>query len=113
MPSRIGLLLLALVIATGCAGEPEWRRQLQEVGIRFISARELRALLDGGTEVAIIDARDEVHYRNGHIPGAISIPAEDRPLAEIDVTRPKRLLYPERLPADPTRLLVFYCGGVT
>lgn len=63
--------------------------------------------------MTVVDARDEVHYRNGHVPGAVSIPAEDRPLAEIDVTRPRRLLYPERLPADRARLLVFYCGGVT
>jgi len=30
-----------------------------------------------------------------------------------DARRPKRLLYPERLPADRDQPLVFYCGGPT
>jgi rhodanese-related sulfurtransferase len=70
-------------------------------------------MLDRREDVVLVDARDEVWFRAGHIPGAISIPAEDAPLAAVDVTRPKRLLHPERLPEDRGRLLVFYCGGPT
>ncbi|MEX2222246.1 MAG: rhodanese-like domain-containing protein [Candidatus Rokuibacteriota bacterium] len=112
----IGVLVLA-GLAVGllptCAKPPQWRADLQTVGIRFISARELKGMLDREEDLVLVDARDEVHYQRGHLPGAISIPAEDRPLRDVDVRRPNRLLYPERLPADPGLGLVFYCGGPT
>ena len=104
---------LALMAAAGCAGRPAWRQQLEDAGIRFISARELKGMLDRREDLVLIDARDEQWYRAAHIPGAISIPAEDASLDAVDVARPKRLLHPERLPADRGRLLVFYCGGPT
>ena len=116
MTGRVGAALLtgvALVAAAGCAERPPWRGQLEDRGIRFISARELKGMLDRREDLVVIDARDAVWYRAGHLPGAISIPAEDAPLAAVDATRPKRLLHPERLPADRGRLLVFYCGGPT
>jgi len=69
--------------------------------------------MERGVDFALVDARDEAHYDRGHIRDAISIPAEDKPLQEIDIHRPKWLLYPERLPADHDRPLVFYCGGTT
>jgi len=108
-------LLVSLLLASiaSCSGPPAWRGQLEGIGVRFISARELKAMLDRREDFVLIDARDEIWYRAGRIPGAISIPAEDAPLAAVDVSRPKRLLFPERLPQDRGRLLVFYCGGPT
>jgi rhodanese-related sulfurtransferase len=109
----LSLLVLAGV-ATGCStARPSWYRELEEIGIRFITAREVKGMMDRGECFVLIDARDEVHFRNGHLPGAIAIPAEDAALKAVDARRPKRLLYPERLPADRTRPLVFYCGGPT
>lgn len=70
-------------------------------------------MMDRREPFVLVDARDEVHYRNGRIPGAISIPAEDAPLDAVNIRRSKRLLYPERLPTDRERVLVFYCGGPT
>lgn len=112
---RAASLLVVLVTLThgGCAVRPDWRAALEAAGIGFISARELHAMLAGGEPVTVVDARDEVHYRRGHLPGAISIPAEDAPLRLVDLRRPKRLLHPERLPTDRSELLVFYCGGPT
>jgi rhodanese-related sulfurtransferase len=108
------IILVYAALATGSdSPAPVWRRQLEALGIRFISARTLKAMIDAGETLVLIDARDEVWYKRGHIPGAISIPAEDAPLDAIDVQRPKRLLHPERLPAERERLLVFYCGGPT
>jgi len=110
----IGLLAgLVLLAAAGCTVRPAWREQLEGIGVRFISARELKGMLDRREGLVLVDARDEVWYRRGHIPGAISIPAEDSPLDAVDVRRPKRLLRPERLPRDRGRPLVFYCGGPT
>ncbi|HEV8474714.1 MAG TPA: rhodanese-like domain-containing protein [Methylomirabilota bacterium] len=108
----LGTVVLTLaLLSAGAAIRPDWRTPLERAGIRFISARELHAMLGRGEPLTIVDARDEVHYRRERLPGAISIPAEDAPLRFIDVRRPKRLLHPERLPADRTRRLAFYCGG--
>jgi len=104
---------MVLALAPTCAKPPQWRAELERVGIRFVSAKELKAMMDHGDDFVLVDARDEVHYERGHIRGAISIPAEDKPLRDVDVGQPKRLLYPERLPADRDRPLVFYCGGTT
>ena len=104
---------MVLALAPTCAKPPQWRAELERVGIRFVSAKELKAMMDHGDDFVLVDARAEVHYERGHIRGAISIPAEDKPLRDVDVRQPKRLLYPERLPADRDRPLVFYCGGTT
>ena len=101
---------LVLATAANCTPVPPWRGQLEGIGVRFISARELKAMLDRREDFVLIDARDEVWFRAGRIPGAISIPAEDAPLAAVDVNRPKRLLFPERLPQDRRRLPA--CKGV-
>jgi len=61
-----------------------------------ISATELRARLHDG-EVFLLDARPEVEYAAGHIPGAVSMP-----LAELE----RRL---DELPADMP--IVAYCRG--
>ena len=116
-PSGNKLAFLLLVLAstvTACLSmRLPWYRELEAIGIRFITAVEVKGMMDRGELFVLIDARDEVHYQNGHLPGAISIPAEDAPLKAVDARRPKRLLYPERLPVDRTRRLVFYCGGLT
>lgn len=104
---------IALQVAPTCAKPPQWRAELERVGIRFVSAREVRSMMDRGDDFMLVDARDAEHYDRGHLRGAVSIPAEDKPLLEIDVRRPKWLLHPERLPADRDRRLVFYCGGTT
>ena len=110
---RVLLAGLVLVAFGSCSPAPPWRSQLEGLGIRFISARELKVMLDRQEDLVLVDARDEVWFRAGHIPGAISIPAEDAPLDAVDVRRPKRLLHPDRLPQDRGRLLVLYCGGPT
>ena len=111
-----GALVLAVVVgaaATGSTPRPPWYQEVETIGIRLISARELKGMLDRGEGLVVIDARDEVHYRNGRLPGAISIPTEDAPLMAVDARRPKRLLHLERLPADRAARLAFYCGGIT
>ena len=106
-----GLLAATTVIAAGAEIRPDWKTPLERAGIRFVSAAEVHAMIVAGAPLTRVDARDELHYRRAHLPGAISIPAEDKPLRFLDVRRPKRLRYPERLPADRARTLVFYCGG--
>jgi|SRR5712691_4316678 len=110
-PGVVALAIIAGLGAAGAEARPDWKTPLERAGIRFISARQLHALMASGDPFVLIDARDEVHYRHGRLQGALSIPTEDRPLAFVDIARPKRLLHPERLPADRNTRLVFYCGG--
>jgi len=111
--TALALAGVVLALAPNCAKPPQWRTELERVGIRFVSAKELKAMMDRGDDLVLVDARDAEHYDRGHIRGAVSIPAEDKPLRDVDVRQPKWLLYPERLPADHDRPLVFYCGGTT
>jgi rhodanese-related sulfurtransferase len=46
----------------------------QEFKIPRISIDELKALLDKGTEVVILDTQPKKLYQKGHIKGAISFP---------------------------------------
>ncbi len=107
----LALLAVAALVPGGAGARPDWRSPLERAGIRFISARELKGMMDRHESFVLVDARDEIHYRRGRIPGALSIPAEDALLAFVDIARPKRLDHPERLPIDRDTVLVFYCGG--
>ena len=111
MIAGAGLLAAVSVLAGSVAVRPDWRAPLERAGIRFITAVELHQMLTEGASLTVVDARDEVHYRRGHLPGAVSIPAEDALLRFVDIRRPKRLFHSERLPADRSRRLVCYCGG--
>lgn len=74
-------------------------------GIKEIQPEELLPLVTAGPDkgrFALIDSRPAKRYDDGHVPGAISIPADD-----IE-TRGAALL-----PADKSTPLIFYCGGIT
>ena len=66
-----------------------------------ISTEELEAIIQGGQDYLLVDARPSKRFGAGHIPTAISIFAKDLE---------KNL---GRLPKDKSMLLVFYCGGPT
>jgi hypothetical protein len=71
-------------------------------GVTEIKVDELYKLLQDHAPLTLVDARPELRYNQGHLPGAISIPV------------PKLKEQKEKvLPADKDKLLVFYCGGYT
>jgi rhodanese-related sulfurtransferase len=72
-----------------------------EAGTPYLTAPELKALIDGGTDIAIFDSRSYEEYHNNSIPGAISVPG-----AEL-VYRFKDLV-----PSTETTVIV-NCGGRT
>lgn len=65
-----------------------------------VSAEQVKQWLDSGRRFALVDSRLPEEYVQGHIPGAVNIPAE-RMKAERS-----------KLPKDKSILLVFYCRGV-
>lgn len=46
------------------------------MSLDFISPRDVLKYIDRGNAV-VIDLRDEKAYRQGHIPGAVSVPYEE------------------------------------
>jgi len=66
---------------------------------RIISSEELKAMIDRGENILIIDARTRAEYRQGHIPKSINI-------------EPEKISFIESfLPKDKKKPLVFYCRG--
>jgi len=66
----------------------------------IITAEQVEDRLQGGGNVVIVDVRSQEEYRDGHLPGAINIPA-DRIAAERS-----------RLPRDRASTIIFYCRGL-
>lgn len=80
-------------------GYPDW---IANGHMRAVSVTYLKKLLDEGAPMTLIDSRPkERKYDKGHIPGAISIP--DLQFAKLV----------DRLPADKSSALYFYCEGLS
>jgi rhodanese-related sulfurtransferase len=66
----------------------------------LINTEELKKLLDDGTQMTVVDARNPEEYQEVHIKGAISIPEKQ---------------FSEHLaqhPQDKSAKIVFYCNGI-
>jgi rhodanese-related sulfurtransferase len=72
-----------------------------DLGTPWISAGELKALIDGSREIAVLDSRSFVEYHSNSIPTAISVPG-----AEL-VYRFKDLV------PSPSTMVIVNCGGRT
>lgn len=70
----------------------------QEIQLPRISIEELKALMEDGADIVIIDTQPKKLYEIEHIKGAISLPWA----MKIDWTTAKKL------PRD--KLLILYCG---
>ena len=51
--------------------------------LEFIDPVALKAKMDGGTAVIVVDARNPDEFAGGHIPGACNVPVSDMP-SELD-----------------------------
>lgn len=70
-------------------------------GVSEITPEKVKQLLDGDTNLMIVDSRPAKRYDQSHLPGAVSLPIDEMKTAM------------NLLPADKNKLLVFYCGGYT
>lgn len=71
-------------------------------GVTEIKTEELYKLLQDHVPLTLVDARPEMRYNQGHLPGSISIP--------VPLLKEKKAAV---LPKDKNQLLIFYCGGYT
>jgi rhodanese-related sulfurtransferase len=72
----------------------EAKKRIAEVGVDEVKAR-----LDRGEKLTIIDVREESEYARDHLPGALHL---GKGIIERDVE--------SKFP-DPSRELILYCGG--
>ena len=66
---RVVLLLLLLPLLAACGKMPTSGKDVPR-----ITVEELKAMLDAGEKVVIVDTRVSRQYQIRHIPGAISMP---------------------------------------
>lgn len=66
--------------------------------LKTISLRELKAKIDSGDEIMLINPLSDILFNEGYIPGSVNIP-----LGEIAAT--------DKLPSDKKMLIVSYCSG--
>ena len=57
-----------------------------------IAPAALRALLEGGEEVVLLDVREAEEYREGVIPGSVSIPMGDVPARAVELDEEARIV---------------------
>jgi rhodanese-related sulfurtransferase len=72
-----------------------------EAGTPWISAAELKALIDAGADIAIFDSRSYEEYHDNSIPGAISVPGAELVYRFTD------------LAPSPETTVIVNCGGRT
>lgn len=79
-------------------GDPAWREGGESL---WVSSNYIKILLNDRERVGVVvDARPQIKYLEGTIPGAINLPYQDW-------DKRKGIL-----PADKSTTLVFFCGGL-
>ena len=82
--------------AATCGGEDPQEIHL----VQRLPVEEVQAMLDR-PDVTIVDARSSHEYAQGHLPGAMSLPAESA----------EEMLGVQTLPIPPNDTIVTYCDG--
>ena len=63
-----------------------------------ITAAELKAKLDAGKNLMLINALSDIEFNEGYIPGSVNIPLKD-------------ILTTDKLPRNKDTLIITYCLG--
>jgi len=90
----IGLLLAALVVTPSPTLAAEF-----EPGITLINTAEVKAKLDAGEDMLLINTLSPIEIRDKTIPGSVAMPYEHIRDGKVN------------LPAEKDKMLVFYCKG--
>ena len=67
-------------------------------GFPEITAEQLKAKMDAGKKLLLLNPLSNIEYNAGHIPGSINIHMDE-------------ILRSEKLPKDHSHLIVTYCLG--
>ena len=89
-----GLLLVALAVSPALVQAAEF-----EPGINLINTAEVKAKLDAGEAIFLINTLSPIEIRDKTIPGSLGMPYEHIRDGKVD------------LPEAKDAMLVFYCKG--
>lgn len=70
-------------------------------GVTELKTADLKAILDKGEKITLVDSRPTKRFAPSSLPGAINIPVDEFKAQA------------NKLPANKDEILVFYCGGPT
>ena len=76
---------------------------LQEVkaAVKQVSLEDLKARIDAGEDITLVDVREKDEWRQGHIPGAVHVP---RGFLEMQAA--------SRLPNKDAKIVAYCAGGI-
>jgi rhodanese-related sulfurtransferase len=89
--SAIGILVLFMAIAG-------WHLHASCEEAQIISVQEVKAMVDSGEEITLLNPLSDILFNEGNIPGSVNIP-----LGEIPDSG--------KLPKNRDKLIVSYCSG--
>ena len=69
-------ILIAFIVLLSGIGAPYAAETVADENIQRIKAEELKALVDKGETVLIVDVRSTVAFKEMHITGALSVPLQ-------------------------------------
>jgi rhodanese-related sulfurtransferase len=73
-------------------------QNVQAIEFPEITAQQLKAKMDAGEKLLLVNPLSDIEYNAEHIPGSINIPLQN-------------MLRTNKLPKDPDQLIVTYCLG--
>jgi len=111
----LGLLLALSLFWTASAGaateRPIWWEHLaaeaRQGGYGLIDEAELKALLDSGRDMVLLDVRPDYEFARGHLPGALNLEFHLGHRLELSSQQAQAL--EALLGPDRSRTVVIYC----
>lgn len=87
------LLVPVLLVLVCLAAVPASSKEFPE-----ISAEQLKAKIDSGEDLMLLNALSDIEFKDKHIPGSTNIPLQE-------------IMIADNLPKDKSQLIVTYCLG--
>jgi 3-mercaptopyruvate sulfurtransferase SseA len=87
------LMLPALALFVCLAAAPVSSKDFPE-----ITAEQLKARIDAGETLMLLNSLSDIEFNDKHIPGSINIPLQE-------------IMISDNLPSDKNQLIVTYCLG--
>jgi hypothetical protein len=87
------LMIPALVLFVCLAATPVSSKDFPE-----ITAKQLKAKIDAGEKLTLLNSLSDIEFKDKHIPGSINIPLQE-------------IMIAQNLPKDKNQLIVTYCLG--
>jgi len=88
---RIILLLAAMALLASCGGVKGEATPTGTPEAPLITTDELKAQIDAGSNIIVVDCRSENYYEESHIPEAINIPLRDMLDSDLNPLPPEEI----------------------